>query len=262
MKRLQNQDCLGIILFALVVIALGTTFLLQARLGERHQRLDREDRDPTVAGTTRSTLILLDVTDSLNLAQAEAVRERIRMLQEFELRHGELVSVCSVGQYADGDVYSWFRSRYPGQEVNPLIETPRRIAARRDSLFSIPLQRALGGALQPATADRTALSAAIREGAELEEFGPWIPIRRLVLASDLLENASDFSLYRVPLDSSLKPPPGWLREHRANLRGVEVEVLEIPRPRLSASARSALRAFWRDYFAACGTSSVRFRRLQ
>lgn len=260
MKRSEHQDRLGMAILALVLVALAGSLAVQAALSERNRRIEREDRDPTLTGA-RSTLVLLDVTDSLSSAQVDAVRERLGELEEFELRRGELLSLCSIGRYADGDVRSWFQARFPGREVNPVIETPSRRGAWVDSIFSRPLREALDQALRPSTADQTGLAASIHEATELEGFGPEVPFRRLLLTTDLMENAPGFSLYRAPLNSALKAPPGWLREHLANLRGVDVEVLEIPRLSLSASERSALRAFWREYFTACGASSVRFKRL-
>ena len=69
---------------------------------------------------------------------------------------------------------------------------------------------------------------------------------------DLEDHMCQSEMGPVPLDSTLAVPPGWLRQHRADLRGVEVEVLEIARQGLSASERSSLRVFWQHYFGACG----------
>jgi hypothetical protein len=256
----RHQDRLGTVLFALVSLALVASLVVQAKLRERYQRIDREDRDPSLTNTC-STLVLLDVTDSLGDAQAEAVRVRLGELEEFELQFGEFVGLCSIGQYPDGDVRSWFLRRFPGRELNPLIETPSRRNAQVDSIFTRPFRAALEQALRPSTAELTGLAAAIQEAAELEGFGPEVPRRRFLLISDLLENEAGFSMYRVPLDSTLRMRPLWFHAHQADLRGAEIEVLEIPRPGLSASERSALRSFWTTYFDSCGAASVRFRRL-
>lgn len=261
MKDLTAKDRVGIALIAFSLLAVSATFLTLERLADRAQRMDRADRDPTVVGTSRATAILLDVSDPLSPEQAAGVDDRVRALEEFEIHRGELVSLCTVGRYVDTDVRRWFCARYPGRAANPVFETPRRIAARCDSLFSLPLERALKRALEPARSGRTALAASIRETAEFEEFVPVIPIRRLVVVSDLMENTNDLSFYRTDVRRELPPSPSWLREHRANLRGVVVEVLEVPRPGVSVAERSALRTFWREYFAACGASSVRFGEL-
>ncbi|HSQ60390.1 MAG TPA: hypothetical protein VLT84_08155 [Acidobacteriota bacterium] len=260
MKRLGTQDRVGIALLAFVFLALVGMLALQESLRDRNRRIERADVDPTLP-STRSTLLLLDVTDPLSAVQAEAVRRRLGEMEAFEFQRGELVTLCSIGQYPDGDARSWFRARVPDRSVNALVETASRRAARVDSIFSRPLREALDQALQPSTAERTGLCAAIKEAADLEGFGPTVPSRRLVLVSDLLENAPGFSLYRVPLDSTLQALPGWLRRHAANLQGVEVEVLEVPRPNLDASERSALRAFWKAFFERSGARAVRFRRL-
>jgi hypothetical protein len=253
---------LGFALIVFVVLTGIATFVLHGRLEERSRRMDRADRDPTISGTARSTMILLDVTDPLRLDQETALGSRLQTLEEFELQRGELVGLWTVGKYEDADVRRWLCVRYPGREVNPLFETRRRLAARWDSLFSKPLRRALTAALQPARSNQSAVTASIKELCELEEFSPAISFRRLILVSDLLENTSEFSFYRAEFKPGKVLPPGWLRDHRADLRGAVVEVLEVPRPGVSVSERSALREFWRQYFTACGVSSIRFGRLE
>ncbi len=257
----HDQDRLGKVLLGSVALALVASLLVQAKLGERQRRIERADSDPALTTVVRSTLVVLDVTDALDPGQADAVRGRLGELEQFELERGELLGLCSIGRYADGDVHLWFRARVPDRTVNALIETPGRRAARVDSSFFSPLRAALDQALRPSTARRTGLAAAIREATELDGFGPGIPFRRLLLVSDLMENAPGFSLYVIPLDSTLTAPPWWLRAHRAALRGVVVEVLEVPRASLTASERSALRAFWKAYFATSGARSVHFRTL-
>ena len=260
MTRFTRQDYLGIGLLSFVVVALAASFAVQTAVSERDRRLERQDLDPTLP-IARSTVVLVDVTDSLRVVQVEAVRQRLSEMVAFEFQRGELVTVCSVGRYDDGDMRSWYRARVPDSHVNPMVQTASRRTARVDSIFARPLREALEQALQPSTANRTGLAASIRESAELEGFDRTARVRHLLVASDLLENGPELSMYRVPLDSTLTVPPGWLRKNKADLQGVEVEVLEIPRPRISASERSAIRRFWTTYFDSCGAGSVRFRRL-
>ena len=261
MRDLSSQDRLGIALVAVAVLGVLATFVTLGQLADRAQRLDRADRDPTIRGTLRSTVVLLDVTDPLGSEQVTAVAKRIKALEEFELQRGELVTLCTVGRYEDTDVRRWFCTRYPGRAANPVFETPRRVAARCDSLFSRPLMKALTATFAPARSDRSAVTAAIQEVAEFEEFGRGIPFRRLILVSDLMENTGSLSFYRTPLNSGTGPASAWLEEHRAALRGASVEVLEVSRAGISVSERAALRAFWRQYFTACGATTVRFGPL-
>lgn len=261
MKDLTLQDRLGIALIAFSFLGVLATFVTLGRLAERAQRMDHADRDPTVHGTLRSTVVLLDVTDPLSPEQAAGVAARLKQLEEFELQLGELVTLCTVGRYEDTDVRRWFHARYPGRVANPLFETPRRVAARCDSLFSGPLARALTAAFGPARSNRSAVTAAIQEIAQFDAFGRGIPFRRLILVSDLMENADDLSFYRTPLRSQAAPASAWLEDHRADLRGAAIEVLEVSRPGISVSERAALRGFWRQYFTACGASTVQFGPL-
>jgi hypothetical protein len=257
---LGKHDRLGIVLTAVALLGILVTLATIGALERRRVERDRADRAPASVGFLRSTLILLDLTDPLGPDDAQGLRVRLRNLVEFELAQGEVVSLYSVGQYVDSDVRRWFCRRYPGRDANALVETPRRIAARCDSLFTRPLDRELSAATASARSDRSDLAGSIREVTELQEFRPGIPHRRLILASDLLQNTPQLSFYRTPPPTS-ELPAAWLREHRADLRGVVVEVLQIPRAGVPAAERSALRTFWRQYFKECGASSVRFGRL-
>jgi hypothetical protein len=223
--------------------------------------MDHADRDPAIRGTLRSTVVLLDVTDPLSPEEVVQVAARLKALEEFELDRGELVTLYTIGRYQDTDVRRWFCARYPGRVANPLFQTPRRVAARCDSLFSRPLATALTAAFGPAPSNRSPVSAAIQEVAEFEEFGREIPFRRLILVSDLMENTGSFSFYRAPLEQGTAPTAAWQRDHRAHLRGCLIEVLEVSRTGVSVSGRSTLRGFWRQYFTACGASAVRFGPL-
>jgi hypothetical protein len=262
MNQTSHQDRIGAVLIGAVVLCLAGTFLVEAHLAERHRQMEREDLDLTPTDNARSTLVIVDVTDTIGVAPAKGLVRYLEDLERFQLRRGELVSIYSAGAFIDGDVRCTFHGRFPGRDANALFETATRKSAHCDSLFSRPSRTGLEQALKPAPADQTNLAESIREAAEVEEFASGIPFRRLVIASDLLQNTRALSLYKIPLTPGLKPPPTWLRQNRANLRGVVVEVLEIARGKLRAPDRSALRSFWRAYFKASGASAVSFRMLE
>lgn len=260
MKAVGKHDRLGIILLILAVLTGLAGFLVLASLQDRARHRDEADRNPLVPGTLRSTAIVLDVTDTLTVDQARALGERMRAVEEFELQRGELVSLWTVGG-PEGELRRWFCGRFPGRSANSFTENPRHVVERCDSLFSYPFSRAFAAAITPARAARSPIAACIAEIGEIDVFSSTIRHRRLILISDLLENTRHLSLYRDGTRSLITSTEHWIRENRADLDGVDVEVLGIVRPGVSVSDRAALRRLWRRYFAASGAAGVRFGGL-
>lgn len=260
MKAVGKHDRVGIILLVLAILMGLASFLGLASLQNRARQRDAADRNPLVTGTLRSTAIVLDVTDALTVDQAMALGERMRAVEEFELHRGELVSLWTVGG-PEGELRRWFCGRFPGRSANSFSENPRHVVERCESLFSYPFSRALAAAITPARAARSPIAACIAEIGEIDVFSSTIRYRRLILISDLLENTSHLSFYREGTRSLVASTEHWIRENRADLDGVDVEVLGIVRPGVSVSDRAALRKHWRRYFAASGASGVRFGGL-
>jgi|SRR5882672_2815287 len=256
-----SKDRIGIVLIAVALALIALTATIAENLEGRAQKRAADDVGTTGVPGSRQWVVLIDVTDPLPGDQVQSLDKRFLRLDRSELRRGEYLSVWSLGNYPEGELRRCFSGRYPGRDANILFENPRFIEARCDSLFSSPLARAVIDVLASRPSPRTELLDAFRELTELAQLGGTSSPARLLLISDLAENTPELSLYGGAVVSDTVWSTSPLRDRLVDLRGVAVEVLEIPRPSDTFRLRAVRRRFWRGYFLACGASAVRFVRL-
>jgi len=206
------------------------------------------------------TVILLDGTDDLQPRQASELQIRLDRLSRNDLRAGEVVTLWLLGSSPEGRLRRLFSRRFPGRRANPILQNPRQVSARCDSLFDRPLQEAVAQAGGAGETSASPIMAAIQDLAdELRAGGA--RHRRLIVVSDGMENADGYSHYRVTPDFVAFSHTARWREVRASLQGATVEVWYVTRARDEARQGVAHRRFWEAYLKACGASRVRISRL-
>ncbi|MCW5725444.1 MAG: hypothetical protein KIS81_10890 [Maricaulaceae bacterium] len=178
---------------------------------------------------------------------ALAVGERLSLFEldeRGEFRHSNRFSLCNPGS---------------GEQVNPLYRNPDRVQARYAQLFDRPLQAALADLIEPKDAPASPVIEALARLAQEENFSPGVPGRRILLVSDMLQNSELFTVYgrwRGPYDRRVPPAEDIAAaigaEYGDVLRGVEVQVLLIPREPFVEEQRGAMQAHWRAIFRELG----------
>jgi hypothetical protein len=247
------------------MIGLSAAFLLTiilAVVGAESQapRLDpitlRDARRP-LAG---DVVILLDATDTLSPERLSDVEAWLGGFERSSLQPNERVSLWVLSARGEDGLEERFSRCFPGRETDPLLHNPARSAAACDSLFTEPLHRALGVAAGAPASRRSPILEAIRELSTGPELAPGGHPRHLILISDLLQNNGAASFYRrIPRLADREETVG-LSSIQADLHGVEVTILYVPRRATGLVRASELSAYWAAFFRGCGASAVHLER--
>ncbi len=210
-------------------------------------------------GPNAVTLILIDKTDpltateqarvrSLIAAEADAVQSGGRITVKI-LQQNEGASETVLGTAAD--------LCNPGAEGNPLFENPRRVAAHYQSAFREPIEAALSSVKNAGPAAASPIARAIEKTIEAAPEGPGQRLK-LILVTDLMEHTPEASAYsgslsQEALRKAIAPST------RARLKGTQVRVLLLNRPRYAKQQAAAI-AIWRHFFQAVAEREPDFER--
>ncbi len=254
------QDRLGKLL---VFGSIGTLLLLGTVAAVWVGRLPKIGPQGCIVGQPPSgyTAIVVDMTDPLSEAQCATLVRRIQRLAAEELVPNEMLSVWALGDFDDEALHPLFCTCDPGTDVNFLAQSRKLTLARRDSLFGHPLEQAMANFAQVRTAPRSPILEGIEEVTELKDFVEARGCRRIVLASDLLQNSTAYSNYRQGCNLVALQCSPAMQSLKGKLANVSVDILYIPRRRDEALQGASLRAFWRRGLEACGAKQVSFERL-
>jgi hypothetical protein len=259
MTNAKTLDRHGILLIAASLVLLLLIAGVAAWQDIHTPALDPETLRAAGKAVTGNVTVLLDVTDPLTPKQLAAIGEWARDLDRSTLRPNERVMIWALGVHSEGGLGCIFSRYFPGRVSDPILHNPTLNAARCESLFTRPLVEAVARVASGRHVERSPILESIREISSEPEFDAQ-PRRCLVVISDLQQNVPSLSFYRrVPRFSAVRSSRYFSRV-RANLSGVAVQVLYVPRGAWDVG-RSDLREFWGDYLISCGASSVSFQRL-
>lgn len=206
-------------------------------------RLDRED--PV------HTIVLVDQSDPFNATDLEWVRTLLDGEARSLPRHGRLTLVVpnSASPYDPAQV---FTGCSPGSaaESNPIFQNPKMIAAAWERKFHAPLMVQADESLRDTVAPSSPLMEAMYTLADRPDFQGQVPVRRLILVSDLMQHSPGFSMYKSGADADAWADSS-LADMRAGLEGVEVVARIVPRQEYPLPLAD-VKAFWRDWFGAAG----------
>jgi hypothetical protein len=143
-----------------------------------------------------------------------------------------------------------------GAEGGELTRNPRQLDQQFHDRFLRPFQVELSGMLDASEAKQSPIMEGLQAllagtaatGVKVE--GP----RRIVIASDLIQNSDAMSFYRGQDWSSFKASPDYARLAR-NLDGAEITVFRVPRQDSKIDA-AAVDDFWVRYLDAQGAGKV------
>lgn len=206
-------------------------------------RLDRED--PV------HTIVLVDQSDPFNATDLDWVRTLLDGEARSLPRHGRLTLVVpnSASPY---DPVQVFTGCSPGSaaESNPIFQNPKMIAAAWERKFHAPLMVQADESLRDTVAPSSPLMEAMYTLADRPDFQGQVPVRRLILVSDLMQHSPGFSMYKSGADADAWADSS-LADMRAGLEGVEVVARIVPRQEYPLPLGD-VKVFWRDWFGAAG----------
>lgn len=260
MTQRNSLDRQGAWLIAGSVLFLGLVACLVAWQEASAPHLDPVtlcDRNRPLTG---EVIILLDITDPPTVEQQGRVTEWLREFELTGLKPNERVSLWLLGIGAQENLVRRFCRCYPGRQSDPILHNPAMIAAACDSLFTNPLRHTIAAAIAAKPTRWSRILEAVRELSEQPDVAGNRCPKRLILISDLEQNAPGLSFYHgVPTFAAFSRSP-FSRGVRASLRHMVVDVLYLSREEADL-CRPELREFWRSYLTDCGATAVSFQRL-
>ena len=258
-ERARRDVLLGTLaLFAAIAIAGGAAWAWYERPA------DALDASLCPAGGPHGHYVLLvDKTDPLTFTQKEAFRVRLRELIEKRTPQGYLLSVFVLGESFRDNAKPLVELCNPGDGSDRSALTANLAHLRRqyEERFIAPLM-AEADALQAATPAKTSpifemlqlvgINAFQSHGVKGE--------RRLIVMSDMLQNTTQFSMYRGAADFDAFARSDYGRKVQAQLAGVDVE-LDVLVNTPALQTRRNLK-FWEDFFDRSGARLVRVDPLE
>ena len=213
----------------------------------------------SMEGSKAVSVILIDETDPFTEAEKTAARN-LAAAEAASAGRGDRITVRLLKQREGADVTELGTAAdlcNPGSEANPLFENPKRVALRYENAFREPLTQALENSANTAPAQTSPIAAAIQESVAAVPESPGQRLK-LTLVTDLMEHTAEASAYtgtlsEAALRKAVLPPA------QARLRGAEVRILLLSRPRFAKQQAAAV-AVWRRLFLSVTEREPEFLR--
>ncbi len=228
--RKQDHNRKAVRNIAIAGLALLLIGFIYFRAVLAHQSLDEETLCPP--DPTSVTVLLVDVTDPMNLPQRQDFLNQLEKLRSSIPRYGKLV-VAKVDPVSDRLLDPVITRCNPGTsaDVSELTGNKQAVQKLWEEQFKAPLDRAFESLLTASGAGRSPILESIQSVALTELQTPDVldKPRRLVVASDLLQNTDAISFYRgLPHPNQLTTSQAFSRV-RTDLGGVDVELWMLQR---------------------------------
>ena len=258
-QRRTNELILGTLGFILLIGILGgvSYYLISKPAG-----LDQESLCPA-SGPVGHYILVVDKTDPLTFTQKEAFRVTLRDLVEKRIPEGYLLSVFVLGEDFKETAKPLIERCNPGsgQDKSELTENVRQLKKQYQAGFLGPLLKQSDALI----------------GTQPSKFSPIFEMmqmvsingfrthevkgeRRLVIMSDMLQNTTQFSMYKGPPDYMAFASSPYGQKMQLALPGVEVEIHYLMNSPQLQTKRNL--KFWEDYFDKAGARIVAVRPLE
>ncbi|MBY4598011.1 hypothetical protein K3217_21045 [bacterium BD-1] len=249
---------------AAVLLALGGLFGAYYYAVSSNPELDASTMCPVNEQVISSaTVLLVDVTDPMNLPQRQDFINQLNGLADQIPRYGKLsvfrvdpvgsqllqpiIVVCNPGTPADTSEWSG---------------NPKRLGELHRTHFREPLESAFDSLMEASGADRSPILESI-QSVNLTELRRTAEnaSRRLIVVSDLLQHTESISLYRSipPAESFISD--GTFARTRTDLSGVDVELWMLERADTSKTQPRELALLWDAIIRAQSGNVTRLYRI-
>ncbi|MDP4574096.1 hypothetical protein Q9K02_02940 [Qipengyuania sp. G39] len=247
---------------AIVFVLIGTVgfFYIQSVLGNR--TLDDETLCPSQI--ERFTAVLVDVTDPMNTPQRQDFRNQLdRLLGQIE-RYEKLI-IVKVDPVGESLLVPVITRCNPGSgaDESEVDGNPKKLEKLHREGFIKPMEEAFDTLMEASSADRSPVMESVQSVAlsEFQKAGLEGVEKRLIVASDLLQNTDRVSFYKGLPDAA--EFIGTQNFHRVStdLSGVEVELWMLQRDDSSQTQPIALPTFWERIIGEQGGQVTRVYRV-
>ncbi|ESQ92896.1 hypothetical protein ABAC460_01225 [Asticcacaulis sp. AC460] len=244
-KRKQDEMFKAVRNIGGVIAILGLVGFFYFKTVMSHPPLDPETQCP--ARPKSVTVLLVDVTDPMNLPQRQDFLNQLDRLVDDIPRYGKLV-VVKVDPVSDRLLVPVIVRCNPGsaKDETEMNGNPARLEKLHDERFVAPLKAAYDQLLTASGADQSPILESIQSVALTELNKPSIGDipKRLVVASDLLQNTSSVSFYKALPDPVPFTNGQDFSRVRTDLRDTDVELWMLQRSDSNQTQPRALPELW------------------
>jgi hypothetical protein len=193
------------------------------------------------------TVLVVDVTDPMNTPQKQDFLNQLDRLRASIPKHGQL-SIFKVDATSDKLLQPVITKCNPGngEDADDLTGNPVRDKKRWEDEFKAPLDQAFETVLSETEAARSPILESIQSVAltEFQKTGHENKPRRLIVASDLIQNTEAISFYKeLPEAEEFLASDAFSRV-RTDLRDIKVELWMLQRADFSRTQPRALPDLW------------------
>lgn len=257
-QRKHDETKGAIIKIAIAFSVLGVVayFYINAMLSTR--TLDKVTLCPAVPDSV--TVVLVDVTDPLNLPQKQDFTNQLDLLVKQIPRYGKLV-IAKVDPVSERLLTPVIMRCNPGssEDANEVSGNPRKLEAMHKEKFVAPIQAAFAQLTTASESPRSPILESI-QSINLTELQRGVAeggSKRLIVASDLLQHTEEISFYtRMPTADALVDAPAFGRV-RTDLRGTKVELWMLQRADFKSTQPRQLPELWERIIDAQGGQLTR-----
>lgn len=257
-KRHEKERLKGLLQIGAVVAAIilgGGAYIMAA---DSQRALDPTTLCPQDPSSV--TVLLVDVTDPMNLPQQQDFLNQLTKLKNSIPRYGQL-TIMRVDSTGKALLIPMITRCSPGTagDTDTIKGNPQKLQKQWETGFSAPLDETFGSIVRASDADQSPIMESVQSVALTEFQKPGregIP-KRLIIASDLLQNTPGISFYK-----GLMTPDDFVRSDafrrvRTDLRGVEVELWQLQRLDGARTQPRALSELWDRSISAQGGTVTR-----
>lgn len=243
-QRAAKESRHGLLKIAGVAVAVLMVGGVYFSVAKGNRALD-DDLCPTTPSSI--TVLLVDVTDPLTVAQRQDFQNQLARLRNAIPRYGKLI-VAKVDSTSDTLLDPVITRCNPGTAADASEWTgdPKGLEKLYREGFEEPLDQVFEGLSRASGADRSPIFESVQSVALTELLTPDAVDhpRKLVIVSDLLQNTEALSFYSgLPSSDALHASPAF-RRVRSDLRDVDVEIWMLERSDAPRTQPRALVELW------------------
>jgi hypothetical protein len=257
-KRKRSETAGAIRNIAIVLGALGVVGFFYFRAVMAHRTLNQATLCPAVPDSV--TVLLVDVTDPMNLPQRQDFLNQLDLLVEQVPRYGKLV-IAKVDPVSERLLSPVITKCNPGasQDVSEVSGNPAKLEAMHRDQFVKPMRDAFDHLTTASSAPRSPILESM-QSINLTELQRGVAkggSRKLIVASDLLQHTSEISFYKeLPDPLKFVGSPAFSRV-RTDLRGTDVELWMLQRTDSKLTQPRRLPELWDSIIEAQGGRLIR-----
>jgi len=201
------------------------------------------------------TAVLIDLTDELDVAQKQDFLNQLDKLRASIPQYGRL-SIYAVRPATDSLLTPVITRCNPGtaSDASDLSGNPAKLQKRWETMFKAPLDEAFQSLTKATSADTSPILESIQSVAltELQPAAAAGKPKRLIIASDLLQNTSAINFYHGLPDANVLINSAAFHSVSTKLTGVDVDVWMFQRMSAAQVQTTALADLWERMLSAEG----------